>query len=62
MALHEVMPVTKQIEHLAVARSSGAEVARAAIAEGMTTLKSDGWSKVIAGMTSIEEVLRVVAV
>jgi type IV pilus assembly protein PilB len=62
MALHEVMPVSKEIEALAVTRASSAEVARAAIGEGMTTLKSDGWDKVIHGMTSVEEVLRVVAV
>ncbi|MDR0432450.1 MAG: Flp pilus assembly complex ATPase component TadA [Bifidobacteriaceae bacterium] len=61
LALHEVMPVTKEIEHLAVAHASGAEVARMAIETGMTTLKTDGWNKVIQGMTSIEEVLRVVA-
>jgi type IV pilus assembly protein PilB len=62
LALHEVMPVTKEIERLAVARASGAEVAQVAVGEGMTTLKKDGWSKVMQGSTSVEEVLRVVAV
>jgi type IV pilus assembly protein PilB len=62
LALHEVMPVTKEIERHAISRDSGAEIGRTAVAEGMTTLKADGWSKVMSGMTSIEEVLRVVAV
>jgi type IV pilus assembly protein PilB len=62
LALHEVMPVSKEIERLAVAGASGAEVTQTAIAEGMKTLKIDGWKKVVHGMTSIEEVLRVVVV
>jgi type IV pilus assembly protein PilB len=61
MALHEVMPVTEEIERLAVARGSTDEIGRAARAQGMTTLREDGWLKVTQGRTSIEEVLRVVA-
>jgi type IV pilus assembly protein PilB len=61
IALHEVMPVTEEIERLAVARSSSADIARMAISQGMTTLRQDGWAKVLMGLTSIEEILRVVA-
>ena len=61
IAIHEVMTVTEQIERLAVARASSAEISRAAIAEGMLTLRQDGWAKVALGLTSIEEVLRVAA-
>ena len=61
MALHEVMTVTEEISRLAVARASTDEVARVAREQGMTTLKADGWLKVVQGRTSIEEVLRVVA-
>jgi type IV pilus assembly protein PilB len=61
MALHEVMVVYEEIERLAVARASNAELTRAAIANGMLTLRQDGWAKVALGYTSIEEVLRVVA-
>jgi type IV pilus assembly protein PilB len=61
IALHEVLAVSEQIERLAVARASSAEIARAAEAEGMVTLRVDGWAKVRAGLTSIDEVLRVVA-
>lgn len=60
MALHEVMPVTEDIERLTIRRSSTEEIARAARDEGMTTLRHDGWLKVVEGRTSIEEVLRVV--
>lgn len=61
IALHEVMPVTEEIERLAVARSSSADIARVAIDQGMSTLRQDGWAKVLLGLTSIEEILRVVA-
>jgi type IV pilus assembly protein PilB len=60
MALHEVMPITEEIQRLTVARSSTDEVARAAHTAGMVPLRRDGWLKVALGETSIEEVLRVV--
>ncbi len=61
MALHEVMTVSEEIERLAVARSSTDEIGRSARAQGMSTLRDDGWLKVLEGKTSIEEILRVVA-
>jgi type IV pilus assembly protein PilB len=61
LALHEVMPVTEDIERLAVARASSAEIARLAIEQGMRTLRQDGWAKAVMGLTSIDEILRVVA-
>lgn len=61
MAIHEVMRVTEEIERHAVAHSSAAEIGRTAREQGMTTLRDDGWAKVLAGDTSIEEILRVVA-
>lgn len=61
LALHEVMRVTEDIERHAVAGSSSADIAKTAIAQGMRSLRDDGWMKVVAGQTSIEEILRVVA-
>ena len=55
------MTVTEDIERLAVARASSAEIMRLAVSQGMLTLRQDGWAKVRAGLTSIEEILRVVA-
>ena len=60
VALHEVMSVTEEIERLAVARASSAEIARVAQAQGMVTLRHDGWEKAKLGLTSVEEILRVV--
>jgi type IV pilus assembly protein PilB len=61
MAVHEVMRVTEEIERLAVAQSSAAEIGRMAREQGMITLRDDGWTKVLLGDTSVAEVLRVVA-
>jgi len=59
LALHEIMLVDEEIERLTVARSSSAEIGRQAVASGMETLLMDGWAKVQAGLTSLEELLRV---
>jgi type IV pilus assembly protein PilB len=61
MALHEVMAVTEEIERLAVDRASSTEVGQMARGQGMTGLRDDGMFKVRQGVTSIDEVLRVVA-
>jgi len=60
LALHEIMPVNEEIERLAVSRASSAEITRAAKKAGMEMLVEDGWAKVVEGLTSIEELLRVV--
>jgi type IV pilus assembly protein PilB len=59
LALHEVMPVSEEIERLTVSHSSAHDVQRAAIAEGMDMLRVDGMRKAAAGLTSLAEVLRV---
>lgn len=60
MGIHEVMKSSEDIERLIV-KNASADVLRAqAIKEGMKTLRDDGFSKVLQGLTSIEEILRVV--
>jgi type IV pilus assembly protein PilB len=60
MALHEVMTVNEDIERLAVARATTDDIGRLARSQGMDSLRHDGWLKVAKGLTSIEEILRVV--
>ncbi|MDP9219008.1 MAG: Flp pilus assembly complex ATPase component TadA [Actinomycetota bacterium] len=60
IALHEVMEVTEDIERLCVDRASAAAIGATARAQGMLTLRADGMSKIGQGITSIEEILRVV--
>ena len=59
VALHEIMLVDEAIERLTVGRASTNEILRAAQANGMETLIQDGWAKVVDGITSIEELMRV---
>jgi type IV pilus assembly protein PilB len=60
MGVHEVMKMSENLERLTVDNVSSDELMHAAVDEGMLTLRDDGFSKVALGMTSIEEILRVV--
>ncbi len=61
LAMHEVMPMNEELSKLAVRNASSDDVRREAVAQGMRTLRQDGWLKVSQGLTTIAEVLRVVA-
>jgi type IV pilus assembly protein PilB len=61
IAIHEVMQMSEEIERMAVDRSSAADIARVARSQGMVPLREDGWKKIQMGLTSVEEILRVVA-
>jgi type IV pilus assembly protein PilB len=58
--LYEVMPMNEEIERLTVDRASADEIRRVAVKNGMVTLRDDGLEKARLGLTSIEEVARVV--
>jgi type IV pilus assembly protein PilB len=60
LALHEVMSVSEEIERLAVAGSSAVDIKNVATEQGMRSLRLDGMDKVRAGITSLEEILRIV--
>ncbi len=59
MGIYELLVTTQRIRELAHDRSSSWEIRKAAAAEGMETLREDGWRKAVDGRTSVEEVLRV---
>jgi len=61
IGLYEVMPMTEEIERLTVERASSETVKRVAVEQGMKTLREDGLEKARAGITSIEEIARVVS-
>lgn len=60
-SLHEIMTVTEEIERLVVEKASAEDISRVARSQGMQTLRDDGFAKMRQGVTSLEEVLRVVA-
>jgi type IV pilus assembly protein PilB len=59
--LYEVMEVTEAIQDLIVKRATSAEIQRAAIAQGMITMRQDGYLKALSGLTTLDEVNRVAA-
>ena len=60
-ALHEVLLVSEDIERLIVDRGHSEDMKKVAVAQGMLTLRQAGLSQVRAGVTSVEEILRVIA-
>ena len=59
LAIYEVMPVTEKIGKLIVEKTTASEIQRLAMSEGMLTMKQDGYVKVLEGITTVDEVLRV---
>jgi type II secretory ATPase GspE/PulE/Tfp pilus assembly ATPase PilB-like protein len=57
--IFEILRVTESIRELVQSRVPTGSIKATAIAEGMKTLRQNGWRKVKAGVTSIGEVLRV---
>jgi len=57
--IHELLVVDDEIRSLVMKNADAATIRRTATAHGMNTLREDGAEKVLAGITTIEEVLRV---
>ncbi len=56
----EALLVTETIKELIVKKATSKEIANQAIKEGMRTMIEDGFVKAVQGLTSIEEILRVI--
>ncbi len=59
IALYEVMPVKEEMRELILQGASALDIKREAVRLGMATLRQSGIRKLIEGVTSIDEVLRV---
>jgi type IV pilus assembly protein PilB len=59
VGLYEAMTMSDQLRELAIERASADAIRRVAVEQGMQMLQYDGFAKVQAGITSIEEVARV---
>lgn len=62
LAIYELLTVNEDIKRLTMERASSSKVKEAAIENGMRTLRQDGISKVLQGLTTVEEVVRVTSV
>jgi type IV pilus assembly protein PilB len=60
VGVYEVMLISEAIEQLTVERATAVDIRKIAISEGMRTLRDDGFQKVLEGVTSIEEIMRVI--
>jgi type II secretory ATPase GspE/PulE/Tfp pilus assembly ATPase PilB-like protein len=58
-AIYEICVVTEPLRRMIMQKRDGGELKQCAIAEGMETLRQDGWRRVAQGSTTIEEVVRV---
>jgi general secretion pathway protein E len=59
LAIYEICVITEPLKKLIMQKRDGGELKQCAIAEGMETLRQDGWRRVGEGKTTIEEVVRV---
>ena len=60
IGIYEIMPVTDEVRRLIAGKVTAAQLCSAARAAGMRSLGEDGLLKVKAGLTTLEELLRVV--
>ena len=58
-AIYEFLVVSDAVQQLILTRASSHDVARAAQQTGMRTLRQDGWQRILQGLTTPQEVLRV---
>ena len=58
IGIFELLVSTEKIRQITRQRSSAWEVHKAGVEEGMRTLRQDGWLKVLAGTTSLDELVR----
>ncbi|MDQ3472411.1 MAG: GspE/PulE family protein [Acidobacteriota bacterium] len=58
-AIHELLDLSDNIREMIVERRPGSEVRRAAVAEGLTSLRESALRKVFAGISTLHEINRV---
>ncbi|TSC56891.1 MAG: Type II secretion system protein E [Parcubacteria group bacterium Greene0714_21] len=60
VGIYEVLPITESIKQLLVQKATSDQIQEQAEKEGMLTMVDDGFIKAVQGLTTIEEVLRVI--
>ncbi|MBT4366954.1 hypothetical protein HOD24_01030, partial [Candidatus Peregrinibacteria bacterium] len=61
IGIHELLVVTPEIEELIISEATSTEINNLARKQGMKLMFEDGFVKVLAGLTTIEELTRVAA-
>ena len=57
--IYELLVINDDIRQLILAHASSQDIRERAIQLGMTTLRQDGWRKVLDGITTVDEIIRV---
>ena len=60
IGIYEVIEVTDEVRKLITSKATSEEIQKQATSQGMVTMLQDGINKVSSGMTTIEEVVRVI--
>jgi len=58
-AIHEILLMSEPIKELTSQKASSDQIKRCAVANGMRTLRQNGWLKVLEGVTTPDEIIRV---
>ena len=58
VGIYEVMPISEDVSRMILQKSSAADIEKTAIQNGMLLMKQDGYLKALAGITTLEEVIR----
>ena len=61
LGIYELLMISDEVRTLCLRNSDAVAIKRAAMGQGMRTLRQDGGFKVLAGLTTIEEVMMVTA-
>lgn len=59
MGIFELLAISNAIREMTVGRANSAAIKNQAIKDGLVTLRQDAWKKLYAGITTLEEILRV---
>jgi general secretion pathway protein E len=57
--IYELFPITEDARSLILRRAPSRDIRRYAVEAGMVTLRMDGWTRALEGVTTVEEILRV---
>ncbi len=60
ISINEILVADEKIKEAILKKVSASEIKRIAVENGMTTILEDGYKKVVSGLTTLEEILRVV--
>jgi type IV pilus assembly protein PilB len=60
-AIHEIFEMDRELRKMVIRVESNIRIKQRAVERGMRTLRQDGWEKVLLGLTTLEEVMRITA-